>query len=87
MIKAWSDGAWNDYIWWQANDRKQVVRINRLIKEVERDPFSGIGKPEPLRGNYSGMWSRRIDQANRLIYHVEGSTLFIHSVKDHYGDR
>lgn len=84
MIKAWSDGAWNDYLWWQANDRKQVVRINRLIKEVERGPFSGIGKPEPLRGNYSGMWSRRIDQANRLIYHVEGSMLFIHSAKDHY---
>lgn len=87
MIKAWSDVAWADYLWWQDNDRKTVKKINRLLREVERDPFAGIGKPEPLRGRYSGLWSRRIDQANRLIYHVEGDTLFIHAMKDHYGDK
>ena len=86
MIKSWSDIAWNDYLWWQDNDRKAVKKINRLIKEIERDPFDGIGKPEALTGNYSGLWSRRIDRANRIIYHVEGETLYLHSVKDHYGD-
>ena len=59
-------------------------RINQLIRDIERDPFSGIGKPEPLRGNLSGMWSRRIDQANRLVYEVSGDTLMLHSAKDRY---
>ena len=61
-----------------------LKRINQLIRDIERDPFSGIGKPEPLRGNLSGMWSRRIDQANRLIYEVSGDALMLHSAKDHY---
>lgn len=61
-----------------------LKRINQLIRDIERDPFSGIGKPEPLRGNLSGMWSRRIDQANRLVYEVSGDTLMLHSAKDHY---
>ena len=61
-----------------------LKRINQLIRDIERDPFSGIGKPEPLRGNLSGIWSRRIDQANRLVYEVSGDTLMLHSAKDHY---
>ena len=84
MIKAWSEPAWGDYLWWQAHDRKMLKRINQLIRDIERDPFSGIGKPEPLRGNLSGMWSRRIDQANRLVYEVSGDTLMLHSAKDRY---
>lgn len=84
MIKAWSEFAWEDYLWWQARDRKMLKRINLLIRDIERDPFSGIGKPEPLRGNLSGMWSRRIDQSNRLVYEVSGDTLMLHSAKDRY---
>ena len=61
-----------------------LKRINQLIGGIERDPLSGIGKPEPLRGNLSGMWSRRIDRANRLIYEVSGDALMLHSAKDHY---
>lgn len=87
MIKSWTSDAWDDYLWWQENDRKTLKRINHLIKEVERDPFSGISKPEPLRGNYTGMWSRRIAAANRLIYSVEDGELRIYSAKDHYTDR
>ena len=84
MIKAWSELVREDYLWWQAHDRKMLKRINQLIRDIERDPFSGIGKPEPLRGNLSGMWSRRIDQSNRLVYEVSGDTLMLHSAKDHY---
>ncbi len=61
-----------------------LKRINQLIRDIERDPFSGIGKPEPLRGNLSGMWSRRIDHTNRLVYEVSGDTLMLHSAKDRY---
>lgn len=84
MIKAWSELVWEDCLWWQDHDRKMLKRINQLIRDIERDPFSGIGKPEPLRGNLSGMWSRRIDQSNRLVYEVSGDTLMLHSAKDHY---
>ncbi len=61
-----------------------LKRINQLIRDIERDPCSGIGKPEPLRGNLSGMWSRRIDHTNRLVYEVSGDTLMLHSAKDRY---
>lgn len=86
MIKEWLELAWEDYFWWQAHDRKMLKRINQLIRDmdIERDPFSGIGKPESLRGNLSGMWSRRIDQSNRLLYEVSGDTLMLHSAKDRY---
>lgn len=87
MIKAWSEVAWDDYIWWQSQDRKTLKRINQLIRDIERDPFSGIGKPEPLTGSLSGLWSRRIDQKNRLVYEIEGETLKLHTARDHYRDR
>lgn len=84
MIKAWTDDAWSDYLWWQANDAKTVSRINAILKDAERDPFRGIGKPEPLRHEFKGWWSRRIDSANRLIYKVADNTLVVLSCKDHY---
>lgn len=84
MIKAWSEFVWEDYLWWQVHDWKMLKRINQLIRGIERDPFSGIGKPEPLRSSLSGVWSRRIDQSNRLVYEVSGDTLMLHSAKDHY---
>ena len=84
MRKVWTDDAWDDYLWWQRHDRKMLKRINQLIKDVERDPFNGIGKPEPLRGELSGMWSRRISQEDRLVYEVADGQLIIYSAKDHY---
>ncbi len=87
MLKQWTDDAWDDYVWWQSQDRKTLRRINSLIKDAERDPTDGLGKPEGLSGNLSGMFSRRIDQKNRLIYAVEGGVLYIYSCKDHYDDK
>ena len=87
MVKAWTDAAWADYLWWQENDRKTLKRINRLVREIERDPFGGIGKPEPLRFELAGAWSRRISQEDRLVYEVRGDTLYIYSCKDHYPGR
>ena len=70
--KIWSDDAWEDYLYWQANDKKTLKRINALIKDIERNGvLDGIGKPEPLKGNLSGEYSRRIDEKNRLVYHLE----------------
>lgn len=84
MIKRWTDDAWADYVWWQGQDRKTLKRINALIRDIERDPFSGLGKPGPLRYDLSGTWSRRIDVTNCLVYSVAGDELTIYSAKDHY---
>lgn len=86
MHKIWFDEAWADYVWWQAQDKKTLKRINNLLKDIERDNFNGIGKPEPLRGDLSGFWSRRIDEANRLVYRVIEDRLEIVSCKGHYED-
>ncbi len=77
MQLCWTQDAWDDYLYWQKEDKKALKRINTLIKEVMRSPFEGIGKPEPLRGNLSGLWSRRIDSANRLIYQVTDNAIII----------
>lgn len=77
MIKSWSDGAWEDYLYWQTQDKKTLKRINQLIKDIERNTYTGIGKPEPLKYDYLGCWSRRIDEVNRLIYRIEGDRLEI----------
>jgi toxin YoeB len=69
--------AWEDYLYWQNIDRTKVKRINALVKECLRSPFSGIGKPEPLKGNWAGFWSRRIDEEHRLVYRFENATLTI----------
>ncbi|WP_165062975.1 Txe/YoeB family addiction module toxin [Adlercreutzia sp. ZJ154] len=84
MHKVFSDDAWNDYLYWESQDKKTLKRINTLIKDIERDPFSGIGKPEPLKFGLSSCWSRRIDAANRLIYTIQDSNIWILSCKDRY---
>lgn len=76
--------AWDDYRYWQQQDRKTLKRINRLIEECRRTPFDGIGSPEPLKHNWSGFWSRRIDQEHRLVYAVEGDALLIAQCRFHY---
>jgi len=81
---AWTDEAWSDYLYWQSQDRKTLRRINRLINDARRDPFKGIGKPEPLRENLSGFWSRRIDETNRLVYAVDDEYLTIIACRYHY---
>lgn len=81
---AWTDEAWSDYIYWQSQDKKTLKRINRLINDTKRDPFQGIGKPEPLRENLSGFWSRRIDETNRLVYAVDDDYLTIIACRYHY---
>ena len=84
MNKIWFDRAWEDYLYWQAQDKKMLKRINELIKDAEREPFTGLGKPEPLRGELSGFWSRRIDDTHRLVYRVDHGVLEILSCRGHY---
>ena len=81
---AWTDEAWKDYLYWQTQDKKTLKRINKLIAAVKRDPFQGVGKPEPLKENLSGFWSRRIDDTNRLVYAVDKKYITIISCKYHY---
>ena len=85
MKKIWFDEAWEDYMYWQTQDKKTLKRINMLLKDIERGSF-GIGKPEPLRGDLNGFWSRRIDGVNRLVYRVSGDVMEIVSCKGHYED-
>ena len=85
-IIQWDIDAWNDYIYWQTQDRKTLKRINLLIKDISRDPFQGIGKPEPLKGELSGFWSRRIDEEHRLVYAVEEKIIILISCRGHYED-
>lgn len=80
----WTLAAWEDYLYWQGQDRKTLKRINNLIQDCLREPFDGIGKPEPLKENLSGFWSRRIDEANRLIYAVDGNDLVVIACRYHY---
>lgn len=80
----WTSAAWEDYLYWQGQDRKTLKRINALIQDAMRQPFEGIGKPEPLRENLSGFWSRRIDDTHRLVYTVEKSDLAIVACRYHY---
>ena len=84
MKVTFAETGWEDYLFWQATDPKLLIRLNALIKECMRDPFSGIGKPEPLRGNWSGWWSRRITQEHRLVYRVADGTLHIAQCRYHY---
>jgi toxin YoeB len=80
----WTSAAWQDYVYWQGQDKKTLKRINTLIQETVREPFTGIGKPEPLRENLSGFWSRRIDDTHRLVYTVENENLAIIACRYHY---
>ncbi|WP_194571545.1 Txe/YoeB family addiction module toxin, partial [Vibrio anguillarum] len=74
-LLSWTDDAWDDYLYWQTQDKKTLKRINKLINDVKRSPFEGIGKPEPLKENLSGFWSRRIDDTNRLVYAVDDQAI------------
>jgi len=84
MKIVFASNAWEDYLYWQQQDKQLLRRINLLIKEIQRHPFEGIGKPEPLRHNLTGYWSRRIDSKHRLVYKVEGDELWIVQCRDHY---
>ncbi|KLJ01735.1 Txe/YoeB family addiction module toxin [Luteimonas sp. FCS-9] len=84
MILQFSDDAWEDYLHWQQVDRKLLKRINELIKAIQRDPFRGVGKPEPLRHALAGYWSRRINDEHRIVYKVEGDVQLIAQARYHY---
>ncbi|MDT6961406.1 Txe/YoeB family addiction module toxin [Cupriavidus sp. SZY C1] len=79
--------AWAQYLFWQGQERKTLKRINQLVEDARRSPFEGIGKPEPLKGNLTGFWSRRIDDTNRLVYKADDVAVSIVSCRYHYGDR
>jgi toxin YoeB len=81
---AWTDEAWGNYLYWQGQDKKTLIRINKLIEKTMRTPFEGIGKPEPLKENLAGFWSRRIDDTNRLVYAVDDVYVTIISCRYHY---
>lgn len=83
-LLTWTKEALSDYTDWQAQDKKTLKRINKLILDTQRSPFEGIGKPEPLKENFSGFWSRRIDESNRLVYTVDDNQLTIISCRYHY---
>lgn len=84
MRLAWYEDAWDDYVWWQPQDKKTLKRINALIRDAQRSPYEGIGKPEPLKNNLSGWWSRRVDESNRLVYKVQDGLLIIAECRTHY---
>ncbi len=84
MKLIWSENAWNDYLYWQENDKKTVKRINNLIKDIKRTPYAGLGKPEPLKHNWTGYWSRRISQSDRLIYKYVDESILIAQARFHY---
>lgn len=86
MRKIFSESAWADYLHWQERDKKILKRINQLLKDIDRNKFEGLGKPEPLKGNYSGWWSRRIDDGHRLIYRIKEDVIEIYQCRGHYDD-
>ena len=83
----WDERAWEDYLYWQTQDKKTLKCINALIKDIQRNVYDGIGKPEPLSENLSGWWSRRIDGTNRIVYREMDGAIVIASCKDHYDDK
>lgn len=80
----WASRAWEDYLYWQGRDRKTLKRINTLIKDIQRQPFDGLGDPEPLRHQWSGYWSRRIDREHRLVYKVTDDAIIVVQCRYHY---
>ncbi len=85
MKLKWDESAWNDYLYWQGQDKKTLKRINSILLDTMRNPFEGIGKPEPLK-HRKGYWSRRIDGTNRIVYKIDGDSLVIAAVRGHYED-
>jgi len=84
MIKCWHETAWADYEYWQTQDKKTLLRINKLIKDIERNGYSSLGKAEPLKGNLTGWWSVRIDSVNRLVFQIKDDRIEIYACKGHY---
>jgi toxin YoeB len=84
MRLLWENRAWDDYLYWQKQDKKTLKRINTLIKDIQRNPFDGIGKPEALKENLSGLWSRRIDDENRIVYYENEGIIYVISCRGHY---
>jgi len=84
VILSWAEKAWDDYLYWQTTDKKRLKRINALIKDIEPQPFNGLGNPEPLRHNWTGYWSRRIDREHRLVYKVTAKNIIIVQCRYHY---
>ena len=84
MRLVWEDDAWEDYLYWQTQDKKMLKRVDALIKDIRRSAFEGIGKPEPLKHNLSGWWSRRIDETNRIVYYEKDGIIHIVACRDHY---
>ena len=84
MILCWSSNAWDDYLYWQQTEKKILKRINTLIKDIMRQPFEGLGDPEPLKHNYSGYWSRRINREHRIVYKVDRNEITIVQCRYHY---
>ena len=87
MRKIWHERAWDDYLYWQGHDKRTLKKINDLIRDIERDPFIGTGKPEPLKGDWQGYWSRRINDTDRIIYKIENNELIIAQCRSHYNDK
>lgn len=87
MSKLWHDEAWSDYVYWQTQDKKTIKRINQLLQDISRNGYDGIGKPEPLKGDLSGWWSRRIDDTNRLVYRIKNEIIEIAQCRSHYDDK
>lgn len=85
MKLKWDEDAWSDYLYWQTQDKKTLKRINALLTDIMRNPFDGIGKPEPLK-HHNGYWSRRIDETNRIVYKVDGDSIAVAAVRGHYED-
>jgi toxin YoeB len=86
MLKLWLDQAWENYLYWQTTDKRILKRINQILKDIDRTPYEGIGKPEPLKGDLSGYWSRRIDEKHRIVYKVENNQMIIIQCGLHYND-
>jgi toxin YoeB len=84
MKKVFADQAWADYLYWQTQDRNIIKRINALVKDTERSPYEGIGKPEPLKHSLAGYWSRRINDEHRMVYKVENDSLLLAQLRYHY---
>jgi len=84
MILSWAEKGWEDYLYWQKTDKKALKRINLLIKDIKRQPFEGLGDPEPLKHNWSGYWSRRIDREHRLVYKVTDESIIVVQCRYHY---
>ena len=86
MNKLWQDEAWADYLYWQQQDKNRLKRINQLLKDIDRSGYDGIGKPEPLKGDLSGCWSRRIHDTHRLVYRIRDGRIEIAQCRTHYGE-